>query len=633
MKKPVLMAVPLLILAVLAGAVFLREARQAEPPASTAQRAEERLPAPSPPVADRESTVAVDGLPAASLADCVAALTRPESSSRLMAEQGRRHIASFLERQGSVLEQELAADIAGYRRETTLPEDGGLPARFLWTYGAPHPPDGRSLTVGEQRRLTTRLDETGVEGVIALDAPALLQARWDDTTFAGHLIREYGEALYAALPAADGALPIGLHELAIAIEEGVALASFATLVDHANADLSETWWNGANLAKMAAIHGRPDILRYLISNGVDPAAGRAWGRDASVLDDIASLPERPNKAPLAEVVEQLSAVGDQPYLPSTLATFGDWLPDVSLPPLHPDAAAALPLVADAARTVAEMDAEWTAKVESATLLEERCEEQLAAGEEAAELFLGTDLASKQRHREVLELRRERWLEELAKMADAATDDDAVAEEDAAQEAASPLIDAVNEDRWHDALAIADQMEIEFKHSHLALLHIALHSDAPVDVLLALASRNDALPKDAMAYLAGNRREDVVDVILALEPFGLDIHHVDELGRNAFHILAMWDLDEESRWRLAEFLANRNVSVKPSAVGLDPLDQTLMKLLQFPRWRSEARIRFARFLIDHGAPLESSHFQLAESLSQANEETYRRLVSVVPEVAL
>ena len=136
MRKPVLIVAPLLALAVLAGAVFLREVRKAELPASVAQRADERLPAPSQPLplAGSESAVAVDGLPAASLADCVAALTSPESSSQLMAEQRRLRIANFLEEQGNALEQELAADIGGYRRNTERPGDGGLPIRFSWAY-------------------------------------------------------------------------------------------------------------------------------------------------------------------------------------------------------------------------------------------------------------------------------------------------------------------------------------------------------------------------------------------------------------------------------------------------------------------------------------------------------------------
>ena len=119
---------------------------------------------------------------------------------------------------------------------------------------------------------------------------------------------------------------------------------------------------------------------------------------------------------------------------------------------------------------------------------------------------------------------------------------------------------------------------------------------------------------------------------ALEPFGFDVHHVDAQGRNAFHILAGESLEKEGSWRLAEYLADRHVSVKPSAFGLDPLDRVLTKLLDSPRWGSRDRIRFARFLIDHGAPVESSHLELAESIARANEDTYRRLVGVVPEIA-
>ena len=639
MRSPALKIVfPIALLGLLGLAVlvtmFFRETRQAKPPASAAQRAEDRVPAaPSRPSAGSDGAVAVDS---PSLEDCVADLAKPESSSRLMAEQRKLHIERFLEGQGSPLEQALAADVASYRRESELrepPKRGGLPIRMYLTYGAPAPPAGHDLTFGEQRRLTEWINAAGVEALFA-DAPPLLRSEWDDTSLIGHLIREHGEALFAALPAADGALPVGLHELAVAIQRGVTLANFVALADIANVDLAETWWNGVNLAKMAAIHGRPDILRYLTSHGVEPTASRAWGR-GSVFDDIASLPERSNDATLADVVEQLIAAGDRPYLPSTLATFDDWLPDVSMPALHPDAAAALlsPLVTEAARTVAAMDAEWTAKVDDATVLEQRCEEQLAAAEPTVEMFHGTDLASKQRHREVLEKREERWLKEMGERA-AAANDDVEPENDAAHEAdtRTRMFDAATDGRWREALALADQLG---GNAHFFLLSIAL-LDAPVDVLVALAGRNNArlLLEDAIETLASyGRREDEVEVVEALMPFGLDIHHVDRLGRNAFHILARWDVEDESEWQLAEYLASKGVSVKPSPMGLDPLDRVLTRLLEHPRWGSEARIRFVRFLLDNGAPLESSHFELAESLSQANERTYRALLSEVPELAL
>ena len=643
MKKHVLIVALLATLVLLAGVVFLRTGHHTELPAGTAQRATERLSAPSQPLADNEnasglppagkSASAIEADPMPSMEDCAAALTKPKNSGHLMAAQKRLHIESFLAEQGDALEQELVADLAGYRPKSEGTEVAGLPAGLFWAYGPPSPDGERELTAVEQRTLTKRLNETGVEGLISPDASHLWHARWDDTTLVGHLVREHGEALYAAI-ATGRSFPVGLHELAIAIEEGVALADFIALIDTATVDLSETWWNGANLAKVAAIHGRPDILRHLMSNGVSPAVPRVWGRDGSVLDDIASIPEHPDKEVLAGVVEQLVNAGDHPYLPSTLATFDQWLPDVSMPPLHPDAAAALlaPSVADAAKTVVAMDAEWTARVEAATRLEQRCQEQLAVAEDPTEMFRGTDLATKQRYRETLEAHEERWLKEMIERARATNGDargDAEEEDGALAEVRAQLGEAMAEDRWEDALAIADQLG---QNSHLGLLYAALSSDAPLDVLLALVSRNGALPERTIADLARNRREDVVAVAEALEPFGLDVHHVDALGGNAFYVLAGENLEEEGNWRLAEYLADRHVSVKPSAFGLDPLDRVLTRLLDSPRWGRRERIRFARFLIDHGAPVESSHFELAEAISRANEETYRRLVSMVPEVA-
>ena len=345
-----------------------------------------------------------------------------------------------------------------------------------------------------------------------------------------------------------------------------------------------------------------------------------------MLDDIASLPKPQNTEALANVVESLIAAGDQPYLPSTRATLRHWLPDASLPALHPDAAAALlaPAVADAAKTVAAMDAEWTRKIDAAARLEQRCE-RLAGSEAHAAAFRGTGLAAKRRHQAALLRHEERWLSDLAHTAEdaAANKGDALTDDEQA------LIDAVSDDRWDDAVAIADAIG---GYKPLALLFVALGAGAPLDVLLALTQRNGgALPKDAAQYLAGNRRPDASAIAEALEPFGFDPHYVDAHGRNAFSVLAEADLDKEGAWRFAEYLASRSVSVKPTAFGLDPLDTALTELLRHPRWRA-ANIRFARFLIDQGAPIERSHRELASMIATADANTYRRLVSVVPELA-
>ena len=563
----------------------------------------------------------------ASSADCFAALAVPEGSSQLMVEQRRLHIQSVLEEAGGPLERALAADIAGYRPEAASVLDNGLPASLFWTYSAPNPLGERKLSVAERRRLEGVLQSGGIEELAGLDDAALLSVRWGDTTLTGHLIAEHGETLYGALPTLDGRLPVGMHELAIAIEEGVALADFETLLDDANVNLTATWRNGTNLAKIAAIRLQPDILRFLMSNGVDPAASTTWGRRAA-LDDIASLSKPRNTAALADVVELLVAAGDQPYLPRTLATLRQWLPAAQLPALHADAADALlaPAVTEAAKTVAAMDAEWTRKIDAAMRLEQRCE-RLAGSETHAGAFRGTGLAAKRRHQAALMEREQRWLRTLPRPLEGAAGHEGDAPTRTEDEQA--LADAVSDGRWDDAIGIADAIG---SHKPLVLLFVALGAEAPLDVLLALTQRNGGvLPKDAAWYLAGNQRSDASAIAEALEPYGLDPHDVDAQGRNAFNALAEADLDKEGTWRFAEYLASRSVSVKPTAFGLDPLDITLTKLLKLPQWRI-ANIRFARFLIDHGAPVERSHRQLAAMLATADANTYQRLVSVVPELA-
>ena len=581
--------------------------------------------------------------------DCLAALAAPEGSSQLMQEERRRQIERVLKRQDHGLAQALAADLAGVVERQPLMEGKPFTADQFLRYATRSPDDDRQLSDEERRQLSDRLATDGIEGLIALDDPSVFAAEWGFTTTTGHLIAQYADGRMAGLPAVVDALSIGLHELGTAIAVGIPVDDFAILLDAADVDPSTTWLGGVNLAKVAAIHGRPAILRLLTARGIDPAAARRWGR-ASLLDDIAAnyqLAEAERAGAFADVVRQLVAAGDRPYLPSTLSTLADWLPEVPLPALHPDSIVLLPALADAAEAVAELDAEWAAKVAAAERLEARCETQLADPEVVLAAFRGTDLASKLRYQEAAKGRLERAFERLeggSATSDREASDEATSA--AEQEATRRLFSLARAGRWQEALALANQVG---GYAHLMLLSTALDSDAPLAVLLALARRADSVPLptappdapdwlarwtplgDGALSLAYNPRADIAAVVEALEPFGLDLHYVNFYGENAFHVLARHPDDDEARWRFAELLASRSVSVKPSPYGLDPLDTVLTGLVEYPSVNAAAEVRFARFLIDHGAPIEESHLLLARQLAVADEEAYRRLVSAVPEL--
>lgn len=572
---------------------------------------------------------------------CLPALAKPEGTSWLMEQARRRRIDSRLNRHRDNLARILAADVAGVADKplTILRDDLVLEPWMHFRYTAPMP-EGRRPSEEEQQRLRDLLAAEGVDGLVALGDASLSAAQWDDTTTTGHLIRQFAEGRHPGLPRLAHWLSIGLHELATAIVVGIPARDFAVLLDAANVDLGGTWDNGTNLGKVAALHHRPAILELLAARGIDPAAANPWGY-RTVLDEIAGQPkpvEAERVDALADVVRQLVAAGDRPYRPSTLATLANWLPEVGLPALHPDSAVLLPALGDAAEAIAELDAEWAEKIAAAKGVEARCGTQLADPEVSLAALRGTDLASKVRYGDAL---RERAFEASRLVPEAA------ATGNGWHGAVEEMLRATRRTGWHEALAMADRIG---GHAHVALLYFGLGSDAPLDVLLASARRAGwALPLEAaqrvkydwylhrhpytgaILELASNHRADVVAVVEALERQGLDLHYVDAQGRNAFNFITHHP-PADARWQLAELLASRSVSVKPSAYGMDPLDNVLMRLSHRPGAVFEDDIRFVRLLVDHGAPIEESHLSLASEIGVADQDGYRRLVRAVPELA-
>lgn len=573
---------------------------------------------------------------------CLTALATPEGHSWLMRHARRRHIHSRVRQQRGELARVLVADLAGVgeKPQPIRREDMPIGPVFVegthYRYTAPYP-RGRRLSDEQRRQLPELLAAEGVDGLIALGDPLLSRALWDGTTTTGHLIRQHAKGCHPELPTFARWLSIRLHELATAIAVGTPAEDFARLLDAADVDPAGTWDDGTNLAKVAALHIRPALLELLTARGIDPTAASQW-RHRSVLDEIAgqAKPAAGREAALADVVRQLVAAGDWPNLPSTLATLANWLPDAALPALHPRSARLVPKLRDAAAAIAAVDAEWAKKVAAAKRLEARCEAQLDP-EVALAAFKGTGLAAKLRYQDAL---RERAFEASRLVPEAAATDNGW------HGAVEEMLWSTR-DGWHKALAMADGIG---GHAHVALLYSGLGADAPLDVLLALARRAGwALPLEAaqrvkydwylhrhpyngaILELALFPRWDIATVVKALEPEGLDLHYVDAQGRNAFSLIARHPTGDGS-WRLAELLASRSVSVKPSPFGMDPLDNLLLSLSLSPSSVYQDDIRFVRFLVDHGAPIEASHLLLASQIAVADEDGHRRLLRAVPELA-
>ena len=569
--------------------------------------------------------------------DCLAALLAPNSSSVLLTVTKRHKTDRLLRESGlDQLEREIAADLADVRSPfatASFTDEAMLPPRLLFRYGTPRPKFERTLSADERRGLEKQL---GKEGVRFFITGALSQTSWDGrTSVLGHLVREHGEVLFGSLREGRTDFSIGPHELAVAITADVAAEDFLALLDASAIDPKATWRNGANLAKVAAIRHRPEILRVLLGRGVDPTIAPRWlaSVDAyrSTLDDLASLPRPANPERLNDVVAELVAAGDQPYLPSTLATLRAWLPETPLPPQHADTALALanPEVPATAALLASEAARWTAEVDAATRLEERCMDALvAAAEHQKEAFAGKGFVAKQRFQDALEKRYELWLAELGRTVAAKADGKAGETPEWAQ-TRERFLAAVMADDWETALELAGSHPLGDE----VLLLLALNRNPSADALLAMVERaGGKLPEDAILDLAGNSSGQRTNMARLLAPYGLDTNFVDAEGRNAWSVLAEEGWDGERTLAFAEFLRAQAVPVKATAFGLDALDIVLLRLLRVLRIPGETA-RMARLFIDAGAEVELSHRQLVQAIADANENAYRALVDAVPELGV
>lgn len=459
-----------------------------------------------------------------------------------------------------------------------------------------------------------------------------------------HALRTRGGALLRRiheLPAAA----FGLHELAVAIEQGIDAADFLAILDRSGVDATGTWKHYAltrryNLADVAVVHVRPRILRALVARGVGLPAGMpsAW-------DELAlALPAtRPAPAALADVAGQLAQLGKQPYLPSTAARIAALAPDTRVPELHPDAAAALavPEVREGAERLTALVERTAAEAAAARRVSERCRDVwlAAAGDRAP------GLAAKLAQDEAMRggaMGRMGWAEE-----DVARAQRMFAELSAVfVEAMEQVGTAAAAGDWQRVLHLLDRLpedapeELTRMIPQLMLRH-TLDAGAALDVVHALIEWGDgSLPPDFILTLLGTDRDDVLQVAADLEAWGLDPGYVDAAGRNAVsHLVDDFRTRASVQARVGkmlgwlDYLASRSVPPQSSGRGLDPLDTVLFTMLERPTPDTvQEAMLLARGLVAVGATVGSSQREIAARIKATAPDAYAELIAAVPELA-
>ena len=531
--------------------------------------------------------------------DCLMA-TQGDDNAELAALRLTSEAARFLSASGlSVLERDLVVELSGYRRNY---ERGKVVPRNHPISTSPPLSTERRFALGE-----------------LLDSVSL-----------GRLLG-YG-SWRSELPVPE--LTFGAREVAKAIEHGVTPEVLTQLLEISGVDPSVTCrYNGANLAKTAAIHGKPELLRILLERGANPTNAKR-----SVLDDLALvMPERDDGA-YADVVQQLMSAGDMPYMPSTLDTLEAVTPLTVPSSLHPDAVALIDTreVRQAAEEFRALMDGLADRIRIAVKVEERCASVVGQAPTTSSLFAKQTYDERLRAQHVHDpLVRE------AELALAAAEKMILAGEvPENMKAYGMMLDLWHAGMWTAAFAVAEEWDAAW---YGALVERALLHGAPFEILVEVVSRNGGnVPDDAMMLLVSEPWSGAAKLAATLqEVYTMDVHYVDEDGRNAFYHIAgqFYDLQGPARagrmntevWEMAQFLAEQGVAVQSSARGLDPLDIVLLKVIEMPM-TVVAATDFVRLLIDQGARIDPSHRELMTWLADLNPEGYAELVETVPELA-
>ena len=569
-----------------------------------------------------------------------------EDEAAVLLAQQRADLGDFhWALQGSenrLLTLELAAELAGYDPEAVrfgrvwLVGSSLEIARKRSPYPLPSLPGRRGAVPLDGDEAGTLLDTILREGEferlrelrdVSVASRDSLGAR-HDTNLLGIMIRRHGADMTTWLPHVPEDWPIGVHELAVAIDAGVSAYDFEALLDLSSVDPRAGWRRPdpireVNLAQVAAYHIRPAILRTLMAQGANAESDRQ-----SVLDDIlAESTSDHDSDEVQDVVRQLVAAGLKPRRPSALSILEARYPDLAGIGLGGDTTAVLAsgAAAEAADRLVGIRSKWTAELDALYARAERCQPTPVADATSGWPDSATfTLREKERY--------DQWLLEQDEAVLRALVDGAPSRDEPLGKVSQVLRDGYEsaiDGRWEEAIEAAMGVPpIHRSHLLTDLLSLSLRRGAPIEAIEELIRLNDGLlPEDAVLGLSERRWDGAVDVAKELIAQGLDIHYVDSFGRNAFSSLAR---SYPVNLEMAAFLAAHSVSPKPSPYGKDPLDLVLSRMVRMAAV-GRTEFDFARLLVSIGAPVESSHRELAGRLALVDSEDYRKLVNAIPQL--
>ena len=165
------------------------------------------------------------------------------------------------------------------------------------------------------------------------------------------------------------------------------------------------------------------------------------------------------------------------------------------------------------------------------------------------------------------------------------------------------------DKFRDAADYFEEMDsgmLDFTLYH------AVMNNAPFDLIRGLIAKGANFLPGVTGMLA---LRDNLPMIKQLVPLGLDLHGVDEQGKNALnHALTV--ISDKATF---DYLLANNVSPNINTPVLDPLDAALQHLII-----NEEAFYYVDKLLSYGAKAGLSHRQLLDKIRDENPNAYQRL---------
>lgn len=416
----------------------------------------------------------------------------------------------------------------------------------------------------------------------------------------------------------EAGVSLRLPELIAASRKDVSLEALNTIVQYSDFDFTQVWFDGLryqSLATIAAAELNLPAIKFWQSKGAP------LFNDDKSMNVLAFVPQPKGPASYQqgqEIIQYLIANQRSSISPFAKDKLVRWYGKLAAEidsgePLSDSAN--FELTSHVERLVGIVASSDVA-VNKALNLEKECIEPLHDSIKV-QAFLESQLFERMEHSEAKKLatpaqRQKKLIANLEQLAQQANEEEI--------DKADNMMRSILGQSWQDAIAQVESLSQEsedINQDMFGMLVIqAIIRNAPLEIFEQLFAKGAQLPKESAHMLALTNN---LKLMVELAPMGLDLHAVDEHGKNALSYSILAPDSQE----VFNYLIVNGVAINLEHNKMDALDYALDE----SQSRREA-VDYAIRLVELGAKIKRSHRQRLALLEYHNPAHYSLLRSVI-----